>query len=85
MTRTFISALHQSALSYPTLPAFRIPVVCPSTKTVLEWKTVTFAGFVLDVERSARYWAMKLASDGLPPRSVVALWSVSDQVLCAFR
>ncbi|KAI0348433.1 acetyl-CoA synthetase-like protein [Trametopsis cervina] len=41
---------------------------------VEEWETITYAQFDADVQLQAAHWTHTLKLDGIPPRSVVALW-----------
>ena len=78
--QSHLSVLESSAKSYPTRPAFRIPVVNKETLQISEWATTTYAQFHQDVELYARYWTSVLSADGIAPGSVVGLWYVSDLV-----
>ncbi|EMD35402.1 hypothetical protein CERSUDRAFT_116175 [Gelatoporia subvermispora B] len=70
---THLTVLASSASRYSSSPAFRTPVL-DSDGQVREWSTITYSQFQSDVEVYARYWAHTLKADGIPQRSVVAIW-----------
>ena len=72
--QSHLTILEQSAEKYGSLPAFRLPIVDPDTKAVLQWRSITYQQFLADVERVARYWLRRLTEDGIAHRSVVGLW-----------
>jgi len=78
--QSHLSVLESSVRSYPTRPAFRIPVVNKETSQVSEWATITYAQFYQDVELYARHWTSVLSADGVAPGSIIGLWSVSRPV-----
>lgn len=73
-TQSHLTVLEQSAQKYGSLPAFRLPVVDPDTKIVLQWRSITYRQFLADVERVARYWLRRLTEDGIAYKSIVGLW-----------
>ena len=75
--QSHLSVLESSVRSYPTRPAFRIPVVDKETSQISEWATTTYAQFYQDVELYARYWTSVLSADGVVPGSIIGLWYVS--------
>jgi len=78
--QSHLSVLESNARSYPTRPAFRMPVVNRETSQISEWATITYVQFCQDVERYARYWTSVLSADGIAPGSIVGLWCVSHLV-----
>ena len=74
--QSHLSVLESSVKLYPTLPAFRLPVVDQETSRISEWTTVTYAQFHKDVEIYARYWTSLLSAAGVTPGSVIGLWYV---------
>ena len=80
-TSTFqshLSVLESSVRSYPTRPAFRVPVVNKDTSGVSEWATITYAQFYQEVQLYARYWTSILSADGVAPGSIIGLWYASS-------
>jgi acyl-CoA synthetase (AMP-forming)/AMP-acid ligase II len=75
--RSHLTVLENSAATYGSLPAFRLPTL-ESTGAVRDWQTVTYRQFFADVERVARYWHHRLVATGLPHRSVVGVWLVTQ-------
>lgn len=71
---THLTILDESAALYPTAPALRVPQVDPQTKEIQEWHPISYRQFQHDVEHFAKYWAQKLSTNGVHPRSVVGLW-----------
>ncbi|KAF8485541.1 acetyl-CoA synthetase-like protein [Gautieria morchelliformis] len=73
MPATFIhfEALRARVASHPHAPIFKLPKPGALGR---EWVNVSYKDFQADIERMAKYWLTKLASQGLPPRSVVGVW-----------
>ncbi|KAF8490122.1 hypothetical protein JB92DRAFT_1335767 [Gautieria morchelliformis] len=73
MPSTFIhfEALRARVASHPHAPIFKLPKPGALGR---EWVNVSYKDFQADIERMAKYWLAKLASQGLPPRSVVGVW-----------
>jgi acyl-CoA synthetase (AMP-forming)/AMP-acid ligase II len=74
MPRSHLTVLASSAIRYADLPAFRTPVLDQYSNSVLEWHSITYREFNLDVERFARYWRRRLRTAGISHRSVVGMW-----------
>ncbi|KAG7450401.1 acetyl-CoA synthetase-like protein [Guyanagaster necrorhizus] len=74
MSSTHLSVLEASASRFPSRPVFRTPQVDPTTSHIIQWQTVTYRQFLLDVENFARHWSMTLGRDRIPQRSVIGLW-----------
>jgi hypothetical protein len=72
--KTHLSALDAAASEYAAYPAFKLPRIDPQTGLVLEWESISFAQFKIDVELFAKYWSHTLRAQGLPERSVVGIW-----------
>lgn len=73
--RTHLAVLEETASSYPSYPAFKVPqLASPGSEDVVEWSSITYSQFKSDIETYATYWARTLAADGLQPRAVVGLW-----------
>ena len=79
--KSHLFVLESSTRSYPTRPAFRIPVVNEGTSQISEWATVTYSNFLRDVELYGQYWTSTLSADGIAPGSIVGLWYVSCHVV----
>ncbi|KAF8511233.1 hypothetical protein JB92DRAFT_3118229 [Gautieria morchelliformis] len=79
MPSTFIhfEALRARVASHPHAPIFKLPKPGALGR---EWVNVSYKDFQADIERMAKYWLAKLASQGLPPRSVVGVWRVNSMV-----
>ncbi|KAF8511241.1 acetyl-CoA synthetase-like protein [Gautieria morchelliformis] len=73
MPSTFVhfEALRARMASHPDTPIFKLPKPGAHGR---EWVNVSYKDFHADIERMAKYWLAKLASQGLPPRSVVGIW-----------
>lgn len=79
-TSTFqshLSVLEPSVRSYPTRPAFRIPVVTKENSQISEWAIIKYARFYQDVELYVRYWTFVLSADSIAPGYIIGLWYVS--------
>ncbi|KAK0465197.1 uncharacterized protein EV420DRAFT_1262611 [Desarmillaria tabescens] len=74
MSSTHLSVLEASASRFSSRPVFRTPRVDPTTSRIIEWQSITYRQFLLDVESFARHWSMTLGRDGIPQRSVIGLW-----------
>ncbi|KAG5654802.1 hypothetical protein H0H81_003810 [Sphagnurus paluster] len=74
MVKSHLSVLEASASQFPHSAAFKIPLLDLSNGHVCGWEPITYREFQSNVETHARYWARTLASDGIPPRSVVGMW-----------
>lgn len=72
--QSHLSVLESSASQFSSSPVFRIPQVDEATSKVVEWLSVSYLQFRLDVERYARHWSSLLSSEGIPRNSVVGLW-----------
>ncbi|PCH35079.1 acetyl-CoA synthetase-like protein [Wolfiporia cocos MD-104 SS10] len=72
--KTHLTVLADSARRYPSLPAFRTPVIDNEAGSVQKWNVITYSQFQHDVELYARHWTRTLTATGLPRRSVVGLW-----------
>ncbi|KAF8485538.1 hypothetical protein JB92DRAFT_2836839 [Gautieria morchelliformis] len=83
MPSTFIhfEALRARVASHPHAPIFKHPKPGALGR---EWVNVSYKDFQADIERMAKYWLAKLASQGLPPRSVVGVWRVNSVFLYEF-
>ncbi|KAF8486688.1 hypothetical protein JB92DRAFT_3256897 [Gautieria morchelliformis] len=83
MPVTFIhfEALRARVTSHPHAPIFKLPKPGALGR---EWVNVSYKDFQTDIERMAKYWLAKLASQGLPPRSVVGVWRVNSVFLYEF-
>ncbi|KAF8506183.1 hypothetical protein JB92DRAFT_3122362 [Gautieria morchelliformis] len=83
MPSTFIhfEALRARVASHPHAPIFKLPKPGALGR---EWVNVSYKDFQADIERMAKYWLAKLASQGLPPRSVVGVWRVNSVFLYEF-
>ncbi|KAF8468652.1 hypothetical protein JB92DRAFT_3059106, partial [Gautieria morchelliformis] len=73
MPSTFVhfEALRARVASHPHTPIFKLPKPGALGR---EWVNVSYKDFQADIERMAKYWLAKLASQPLPPRSVVGIW-----------
>lgn len=77
--RTPLTVLEASASKFSSYPAFKVPgAVDSDTGCVQEWFSISYAQFKQDVELHAKFWSRTLSTDGLAPRSVVALWYVAE-------
>ncbi|KAH9937144.1 acetyl-CoA synthetase-like protein [Fomitopsis serialis] len=73
--RTHLTVLKWSAALYADSVVFKIPkTVSSNGQAQHQWDDVTYRDFLLDVERSARYWKSILAKENISQRSVVGLW-----------
>lgn len=72
--KTPVSVLQDSATTYPTLPAVRLPQQTQDGSATTSWKDITFAQLQSDVDLSARYWTAELLRQGCTEGSVVGLW-----------
>ncbi|KAI8980680.1 acetyl-CoA synthetase-like protein [Trametes punicea] len=72
--QTHLTVLQRSASLYSSSAAFKIPRLSPNGEDVEEWTPISYAQFLKDVERSAKYWSSTLSAHGVPPRSVVGIW-----------
>ena len=73
MHPTFVhfEALRARVASHPNTPIFKLPKPGALSR---EWVNISYREFEADIERMAKYWLAKLASQGLPTRSVVGIW-----------
>lgn len=69
-----LTVLEQSATTFPSSVAFRLPRLDHSTGKVHDWSPISYQQFKEDVELTARYWYSILEARGIPQRSVVGLW-----------
>jgi hypothetical protein len=76
--RSHLSVLQTSASRFASSPAFYVPRALSESGDVAAWEPVSYTQFLLDVELFARHWARVLALDGIPPRSVIGMWSVNS-------
>ncbi|KAF9257338.1 acetyl-CoA synthetase-like protein [Marasmius fiardii PR-910] len=81
MLRTHLDVIESSASSFPSEPAFKIPVPRTSSSQSFEWDTITYQRFYDDVMLFARYWARKLRRDNIPQRSIIGLWIAGSSYL----
>ncbi|TBU34338.1 acetyl-CoA synthetase-like protein [Dichomitus squalens] len=72
--KTHLQALEDCAAANPSLPIFKLPVY-DSEGSLRAWMPVSYRQFKSDVEHFAAHLAKTLMADGIPPRSVVGLWS----------
>ncbi|KZT75172.1 acetyl-CoA synthetase-like protein [Daedalea quercina L-15889] len=73
--RTHLTVLQWSAALYADSVAYKIPKpVSDDGQGQYHWEDVTYREFLLNVERSARYWTSMLTKQSIPPHSVVGLW-----------
>lgn len=70
-TYVHFEALRARVVSHPDTPVFKLPKPGALGR---EWVDVSYREFEADIERMAKYWFAKLASHGLPARSVVGIW-----------
>lgn len=80
MHSTHLAIVESSATLYANRAAFRIPSVDSTTNALLEWNTITFAQFKLDIESYARYWKSTFESRNVEKNSVIGLWYVQSQI-----
>ncbi|KAF9460787.1 hypothetical protein BDZ94DRAFT_1265122 [Collybia nuda] len=75
MLNSHLTVLKASAALYPSSPAFKTPQLDASlNNTVEEWRSISYAQFLADVETSARYWTRMFKTRAIPDRSVIGLW-----------
>ncbi|OJT07559.1 hypothetical protein TRAPUB_1582 [Trametes pubescens] len=72
--KTHLSALAEHTLAHPSLPILKLPVY-DSEGELRVWQPISYREFQSDVEHFATHLAHKLHVGGIPPRSVVGLWS----------
>ncbi|KAG6911882.1 hypothetical protein DXG01_000129 [Tephrocybe rancida] len=74
MVQSHLTVLESTASRCPLAVVFKTPRIDPTYGQVESWNSITYAQFLGDVERHARFWARTFANDGIPTRSVVGLW-----------
>ncbi|TFY61926.1 hypothetical protein EVJ58_g4190 [Rhodofomes roseus] len=73
--RTHLTVLQWSAALYADSVVFKVPrSISGSGSVQYLWDNITYRQFLLDVERSARFWSSVLVKENLPQRTVVGLW-----------
>ncbi|KAI0659717.1 acetyl-CoA synthetase-like protein [Cubamyces menziesii] len=72
--KTHLHALADAVAVYSSLPIFKLPVY-DNEDNLRAWLPVSFREFQSHVEHFATVLAHRLQSRGIPPRSVVGLWS----------
>ncbi|KAI0676318.1 acetyl-CoA synthetase-like protein [Trametes maxima] len=72
--KTHLHALAEKTLAHPSQPILKLPVY-DSQDNLRAWQPVSYAEFQSDIEHFATHLSHKLQSGGIPPRSVVGLWS----------
>ncbi|KAI0763479.1 acetyl-CoA synthetase-like protein [Trametes elegans] len=72
--RTHLHALAERTQAHPTLPIYKLPIY-DKDDNLRAWRPVSSREFQSDVEHFATHLASKLHAQGVPPRSVVGLWS----------
>src|ERR1700721_2245223 len=80
-----LTVLEASASLHPSAPAFKVPQYDLETNQIHCWQSITYAQFLNDVERSARFWARVLNANGISKKSTVGLWYVSHSFLLMMR
>lgn len=84
--KTHLTVLQWSATTFADSIVFKIPKpVSIDGEVQYHWDDVTYRQFLLDVERSARYWSSTLVRANIPRRSVIGLWCVDICATCARR
>ncbi|KIK68985.1 hypothetical protein GYMLUDRAFT_152890 [Collybiopsis luxurians FD-317 M1] len=82
MLCTHLTNIQDAASRYPSKIAFKIPHIVSGQDKAAKvdyWIDITFAQFLQDIEQFARYWFHILNRlDGIPQRSIVAIWSVNE-------
>ncbi|KAI1784535.1 acetyl-CoA synthetase-like protein [Ganoderma leucocontextum] len=72
--KTHLQALEDCTAANPSLPIYKLPVY-DNEGSLRIWLSVSFSQFKSDVEHFAAYLSQRLQADGVPPRSVIGLWS----------
>ncbi|KAI0370589.1 acetyl-CoA synthetase-like protein [Pilatotrama ljubarskyi] len=72
--KTHLSALAEATRVYSSQPILKLPIY-DSEGGLRAWCPISYSGFQSEVEHFATHLAHKLQAGGIPPRSVVGLWS----------
>ncbi|TFK86848.1 acetyl-CoA synthetase-like protein [Polyporus arcularius HHB13444] len=72
--KTHLQALYECSATYSSLPILKLPVY-DAEGELRTWQPISYQQFTSDVEYFAAHLACKLSADGIPPRSVIGLWS----------